>query len=128
MRKGEQILRGVVTFSEWAKEISPKEPVLEGRSASPLLRKTWTVEVPFEKPKGYVEQPKTLAEHIRKKWILLGLTQKVLAEPLKVRECSVYNWERGIRPRTGSLGRIVEFLGYSPVLERKAEVIRETDA
>lgn len=70
----------VLTFSEWTADYSSKEPVLEESSASPLPGKSWTIEVPFEKSKGYVEQPKTLGEHIRKKRILSGLTQKALAE------------------------------------------------
>lgn len=102
----------MLTFSEWAEEEPSNEEILR-RS---LPRQTYTIEVPFERPKLYPEHPKTLAEHFRKKRILSGLTQKGLAQLLDVKPCTIYNWERGVGPRGKKLkARVAEFLGESDV-------------
>jgi DNA-binding XRE family transcriptional regulator len=57
----------------------------------------------------------TLAEHIRKKRIESGLTQKALGKILNVAESTVYNWERGFGPRGGLKRRVESYLNGSPI-------------
>lgn len=105
----------VLTFSEWAEIDGLKEPIFEGDQDASLPRQTYTMEVPYERPRLYAEHPKTLAEHIRKKRIESGLTQKGLAELLKVKPCTVYNWERGIGPRGSLKHRVDAYLNLAPM-------------
>ena len=62
-------------------------------------------------------EPQTVGDHIRKRRLLLKLTQKALASVLKVSQFSITNWERGnVQPRKASaVHRIIEFLGYDPL-------------
>jgi DNA-binding XRE family transcriptional regulator len=113
--KDERIPRDVFAFSEWTNGNDPERPFLKGEIDFPLPRQTWTIEVPYERRKPYPEHPKTLAEHIRKKRIESGLTQKALGELLKVAECTVYNWEHGIGPRGGLKRRVESYLNGSPI-------------
>jgi hypothetical protein len=62
---------------------------------------------------NYPEHPWTLGEQIRKKRIESALTTKVLGAILKVDECTIYNWKRGIGPRKLFKPRIVAFLEHS---------------
>src|SRR5262249_6297861 len=70
-----------------------------------LRRKEWDFE------------PQTIGEHIKKRRLELGLTQKAVARTLKVSQFSVINWERGdFQPsNVSTLHRIVKFLGYDPL-------------
>jgi transcriptional regulator with XRE-family HTH domain len=69
-----------------------------------LRRKEWDFE------------PKTIGDHIRKKRLQLGLTQKQVGKLLRVTDFSIINWERGdFQPdRPTILRRIIEFLGFDP--------------
>jgi DNA-binding transcriptional regulator YiaG len=71
------------------------------------------------KPKESDFEPQTIGEHIKKRRLLLGLTQKSEAKMLKVTQFSIINWERGhIQPsRAATLQRIIDFLGYDPLPE-----------
>jgi len=44
----------------------------------------------------------------------LGLLQRVVAENIGVKECSIYNWEHGTEPELRFMPKIIEFLGYVP--------------
>lgn len=68
--------------------------------------------------KDYDFEPTTIGEHIKKKRLQLGLTQKAVAASLKVSEFSVLNWEIGDHKPTnpGVLRCINEFLGYDPII------------
>jgi DNA-binding XRE family transcriptional regulator len=105
----------VLTFSEWTDEDPSNTPVSEVAGDTSLPRQTYTIEVPYERPMLYQEHPKTLAEHIRKKRIESGLTQKALSQLLNVAECTVYNWERGIGPRGSLKHRVEVYLNLSPM-------------
>ena len=64
---------------------------------------------------GYMRNPRTLGEHIRKRRLDLGLTQKELASALGVDQWTVINWEvRGRTPAPQVMPRVVQFLGYLP--------------
>ena len=57
----------------------------------------------------------TLGDHIRKKRLNLGLTQREAAHLIGVEQCSVYNWEkRGMNPAQRVQTAIIDFLGYDP--------------
>jgi transcriptional regulator with XRE-family HTH domain len=62
-------------------------------------------------------EPQTVGDHIRKRRLLLKLTQKALASVLKVSQSSVINWERSnFQPtKASTLHRIIGFLGYDPL-------------
>ena len=65
--------------------------------------------------KGYVQHPNTLGQHIRKKRLDLGLSQKRLAEMLGVAQPTVQHWEDyGEHPKAKNMERIQKFLGFSP--------------
>jgi transcriptional regulator with XRE-family HTH domain len=57
----------------------------------------------------------TLGDHIRKKRLNLGLSQREAARIIGVEQCSVYNWEkRGMNPAQRIQTAIFNFLGYDP--------------
>ena len=62
-------------------------------------------------------EPQTVGDHIRKRRLLLKLTQKAVAGILKVSQFSIINWERGnFQPtKASTLHRTIEFLGYDPL-------------
>lgn len=71
------------------------------------------------KPKETDFEPQTVGDHIRKRRLLLELTQKAVARILKVSQFSIINWERGeFQPsNVTTLHRIIVFLGYDPLPE-----------
>jgi DNA-binding XRE family transcriptional regulator len=67
------------------------------------------------KPKGYPENPKTLAEHLRRRRMDLGMTQKEAAHRLGAGQWTVINWENGrTAPAIRFLPGINAFLGFDP--------------
>src|ERR1700730_6573434 len=57
----------------------------------------------------------TFGDHIRKKRLNLGLTQREAALLIGVEQCSVDNWEkRGMNPAQRVQTAIIDFLGYDP--------------
>jgi len=69
------------------------------------------------KPKETDFEPRTIGEHVKKRRLLLNLTQKAVARALKVTQFSIINWERGdFQPSSVfTLHRIIGFLGYDPL-------------
>jgi transcriptional regulator with XRE-family HTH domain len=68
-----------------------------------LIQKKWDFE------------PQTLGEHIRRRRLLLSLTQEEAAALLGVNAWTVHNWETGQRkPEIRFLPALVAFLGYDP--------------
>ena len=66
-------------------------------------------------PKPYDFELKTLGEHVRRKRLVLELTQKEVANQLGVVSWTVLNWEKGYtEPPIVSIPAIVQFLGYDP--------------
>ncbi|HUF75471.1 MAG TPA: helix-turn-helix domain-containing protein [Longimicrobiales bacterium] len=64
---------------------------------------------------GYPKDPRTLGEHLRRRRIDLGLTQRAVAQQLVVDPWTILNWERGkTRPGARHLARLTGFLGYFP--------------
>lgn len=59
---------------------------------------------------------RTVGDHVRKRRLELGLTQKAVAKALRVTEFTIINWEkRGLTPPTTTMGRVIKFLGYDPL-------------
>ncbi len=70
------------------------------------------------KPKEPNLEPKTLGEHIRKRRLGLGLTQKQAADRLGITEVTVLHWEKGqTEPSIVAMPRILSFLGHDPFPE-----------
>ncbi len=67
------------------------------------------------KPKETEFEPQTLGEHVRKRRLELGLTQRQAAERLGVSPWTVLNWEKNhTEPPIESIPAIIRFLGYDP--------------
>jgi transcriptional regulator with XRE-family HTH domain len=67
------------------------------------------------KPKETDFEPKTLGEHIKRRRLELGLTQKELGKRLGATAVTVLHWEKGQRqPPIQTIPHIVSFLGYDP--------------
>ena len=67
------------------------------------------------KPKETDCTPVLLGEHIKKRRLELGLTQKEAGKHLGVTSFTVTNWEHGLRkPAIQHLPAICQFLGYDP--------------
>ena len=59
---------------------------------------------------------RTIGDHIRRKRLMLKLTQEQVAERLGVTTASVYNWESDdSQPSVPYIPAIIEFLGYNPL-------------
>jgi transcriptional regulator with XRE-family HTH domain len=66
-------------------------------------------------PKSYDFEPKTLGDHIRRRRLMLSLTQDETAERLRVNAWTVLNWETGeTKPAIQFIPALVAFLGYDP--------------
>ena len=98
---------------QWQRPLScPSHPQGQGRVAFlPLVR--FRLKCP--RPKAYSENPQTLGEHLKKKRLLLGVTQEQAAKALGVNPWTVMNWESGrFEPPIRSVPGIIAFLGYDP--------------
>jgi len=63
----------------------------------------------------YDFEPKTLGEHVRRRRLKMGLTQKEVATQLEVVSWTILNWEKAhTEPSIASIPVIVRFLGYDP--------------
>ena len=67
-------------------------------------------------PSDYPREPRTLGEHLKKRRLDLGLTQKDVARQLEAHPASYRNWEKGhSEPEVRFLPGIIRFLdGYDP--------------
>ena len=73
------------------------------------------------KPKETDFEPQTLGEHIRKRRLQLGLTQKAAGELLGINSWTVLNWEKGkTEPPVEAMPGIKGFLGYNPFPKPKS--------
>ena len=73
------------------------------------------------KPKETDFEPQTLGEHIRKRRLQLGLTQKAAGERLGVNSWTVLNWEKGkTEAPIEAMPGIIWFLGYNPFPKPKS--------
>lgn len=84
----------------------------QGMPALPFCRVTLTTT--RSKP-GYPKSFNTLADHLKRRILDLGLTQKEAAERLGVGATTVAKWlkERGV-PELRRWPRVIRFLGYDP--------------
>lgn len=65
--------------------------------------------------RGYDFEPKTLGDHIRRRRLMLAITQEEAAAQLGVKAWTVHNWETGQRkPEIRFIPALVAFLGYDP--------------
>lgn len=65
--------------------------------------------------KDFDFEVKTIGDHIKKKRLMAGMTQKEVGERIGVSEFTIINWESGCTlPATKHLPAIVKFLGYEP--------------
>lgn len=71
----------------------------------PLIQKAWGFE------------PKTLGAHIRRRRLMLSITQEEATAHLGVNGWTVHNWETGAKkPEIRFIPALVAFLGYDPEL------------
>jgi len=81
---------------------------------TPLLKVSISI-LPQEIIKGYPEKVERLGEHIRKRRLELGLTQKEVADTFGVSKDTICNWEKGKSfPDLKVIPKIIKFLGYNP--------------
>jgi transcriptional regulator with XRE-family HTH domain len=67
-------------------------------------------------PSGYPREVRTLGDHVRRRRLELGLTQRILAEQWTVCSGSVAAWELGrTKPGIRHMAKIVAFLEGDPV-------------
>lgn len=67
-------------------------------------------------PPGYPLNPTMLGDHLRKKRLDLGLSQKDLAAQLQVTTGTICNWEMShFSPQKRFTPRLQSFLGYCPL-------------
>lgn len=68
-----------------------------------LIQKKWDFE------------PKTLGDHIRRRQLMLSITQEEAASHLGVNAWTVINWETGqTKPAIHFIPALIRFLGYDP--------------
>lgn len=66
-------------------------------------------------PAAYPKELKRLGDHVRRRRLDLGLSQREVARRIGVRRESVQQWELGyFRPTVSCLPGIIRFLGYDP--------------
>ncbi|MBI5431909.1 MAG: helix-turn-helix transcriptional regulator [Planctomycetes bacterium] len=66
---------------------------------------------------GYPVELRTVGEHVRRRRLDLGLSQRAMAGELRVHPATILNWERGkTEPGARMLARIIKVLGYHPRL------------
>ena len=60
-------------------------------------------------------EPRTLGEHIRKRRLILGITQEEAGKRIGTTKFTVINWESGLRrPVIKYIPALIRFLGYDP--------------
>lgn len=84
-----------------------------GTDVSQILFKKKTFALPQKR--GFIKNPKTIGEHIRKKRMQVGLFQNDVARLLNVTADCVTYWENNrSTPQINYYPRIISFLGYNP--------------
>jgi DNA-binding transcriptional regulator YiaG len=67
-------------------------------------------------PKKAEIKPKTLGQHVHRRRIELGLSQRAAGLCLGVNVATVLNWEKGrTKPATGAMPGLMRWLGYNPL-------------
>lgn len=69
----------------------------------------------IEETNGYLETPRTLGEHLKKRSRELGLLQQEAAEIMGVSADTALNWEKDkVRPAAAQFRLLAAILGYDP--------------
>jgi transcriptional regulator with XRE-family HTH domain len=69
-------------------------------------------------PKPYDLEQKFFGEHVRRKCLKMGFTQKEVSSKLGVNPWTILNWEKGrTEPPITSIPTILKYLGYDPFPE-----------
>ncbi len=85
-----------------------------GRGSLPFC----SITLSAPKPRKLPTVLNALGDHIKKRWLELGLLQHQLAERLGVKTDTILNWEHNrTTPTLRYLPRVVAFLGYNPSVE-----------
>jgi DNA-binding XRE family transcriptional regulator len=96
---------------------SPSQMTAERqRNLTPALHFCrWTLRGPKPLDPSYPTAPVTLGEHLRKRRMDLGLTQRRVAKMLGANPWTYLLWEHDwTRPRPRFVPAIIQFLGYDP--------------
>ena len=83
----------------------------------------------FDKPNSsaYPDSLQTIGDHIRKRRLDLELFQKHVAQRIDVATQTITNWEKNItEPEIRHFPKVIEFLGYNPLVMPKTFVERLT--
>jgi DNA-binding transcriptional regulator YiaG len=86
-----------------------------------------TTSLHFKQSRNYPANPKTLGEHLRKKRIDLHLSMTQLAQTLGLgfTVTAIEKWEKNQnRPTEEHRSRILEFLGFDPLITSSTGGIR----
>ena len=74
-------------------------------------------------PVGYVENPVTMGEHLRKARLTRGLLQRQVAKSMGISQYTYIWWERdAYLPRDPQWKPVIDFLEYYPILEPFCEI------
>jgi DNA-binding transcriptional regulator YiaG len=96
-----------------ARSASDRYPHLHSRVAFPLPHVRHVLK--YLIPLGYVEDPSTIADHLKKRRITLALNQLQAAKIVGVKAETYRTWEWGQNiPTASMIPLIANFLGYSP--------------
>lgn len=73
-----------------------------------------SLRVPLPRP-AYPTEPRTIGEHLKRRRLDLGLTQREAADALSANVATLYTWEKNRKePDRRHLPGIIRFLGYDP--------------
>jgi transcriptional regulator with XRE-family HTH domain len=90
----------------------PRQP--QGQGFIALLRFV-PIQLKSLKIKQTDFEPRTLGRHVRRRRLVLKLTQKEVAKQLGIVSWTILNWEKGhTEPPIASIRGIIGFLGYDP--------------
>jgi transcriptional regulator with XRE-family HTH domain len=65
--------------------------------------------------RAYPTELRTIGDHIRKRRLNLGLTQREVALRIGIDKTTVFNWEAGSAgPNLRAMPEVIRFLGYDP--------------
>ncbi len=81
------------------------------------------------KPKDYAEQPRTLAEHLKRARCTRKLYQRDVAALIGVGTATVANWEKGkTKPPVVCMPAVIRFLGFDPTHSPDSKMSRVTES
>lgn len=85
------------------------------RGRGPRISCHFRLRAEIPKINRYPLKLSTIGDHIRKRWLDLGLEQKEVVHTLGVTTWTISNWEtKSVEPETRLIPKVIEFLGYVP--------------